>query len=114
MVLNLWQGLLRKCFQIRIRTVRNFILIESGVGLLVIDLTSYVIGVKRVVAFMLKGRNHGRVGVPQKCRRRRWRFVLQNPNSVLFTMMGELTINFAYLRMARVVAFASATGPEST
>jgi hypothetical protein len=39
MVLNFWQGFLYKCLKIRICTIRNLILIEGRVGLLIIDLT---------------------------------------------------------------------------
>jgi hypothetical protein len=55
MVLNLWQGFLGKRLQIRICAIRNFILIESGIALLVIDLAPYVIGVEPLAAFMFKG-----------------------------------------------------------
>ena len=46
MILNLWQGFLCKRLQVRICAIRNFIFIESGIALLVIDLPPNVIGVK--------------------------------------------------------------------
>ena len=70
MVLDLRQGLLGKGLQIGVHTIRNFVLIEGGIGPLVVDLPSCIVGIQRVAVLMFARRNDRGVSGSEKCRAR--------------------------------------------
>ena len=78
MVFNFRQGLPSKVLKIGIRTVRNLILIEGCIGVLIFGLAYHVVSITRLATLMLKRRNHRGIGGFQERRRRYRRLLLKN------------------------------------